>query len=1013
METLIYIAKASALLGVFLLLYQFLFRKESFLQVNRFYLLAGLLLSFSLPLVSFTQIEWIKVEVPAEQPVNYSVIDFEKAVTTSTEIPIVQQQEALYKDYITWSNCLLALYGLGVLFFFGKLIHQTKSLFHLLRQANKFKENGIWHYETNQSVETFSFFNLMVYNPKLYDKKELVLIKTHEEAHIKGWHSVDMLLANLANVLLWFLPISFWYRKAIDENCEYIADAKTVQKTKLAKQYQYTLVNHLALNTKMNYASYFFKQSSLKNRIIMMNKAKSSKYKLINYSFTLPLIIGFIWFFQTETVAKELYVEVETPTQTDISEKPADIQNTLSKVSFQETDGKIVQQDSTSMTSIDNIEAKINKDASDESLENLAEFFAEQDQKLKFSRIKRNKNGEITRIKILISDAENGIKKELAVSGNEPIGEYVIQRNFKKNTAEITEWQEPKKNIYSLLNEAKVIIVNGKEYDKDSPLAITDIVVERIENNEIELSAKELSETDIEKIYKIYEGEDGKREIFILKDSEGNSDKEVSVMRLEVNKNKNFEEEFAKAHKAYDDASIKEIEITFYAELSEESKSQLKEYFKNSSTITLNKKQFEPAKHKGKIILLENFKFEKGKLDLIGSLEDYDLEELLNDNAFQDKMADFIQINKDGKLQLVKFGKPRKFYVHELINGDKTNQYKKTEKNSTDLTSKREQIEKLYRNSDFVFIDGKKKTKAELIDKVLLFETVSFEENELHFNNAEIRANKEKNIANILGNMIKEKEEITNMQVLWFKNESKVELAAIHKSSFKNNEPETSISYLSNKKDADKKSKVKMIEISVDSTYFYDGKENARLIDGLVELRYNHDTQPIFVVDGKVVDNESFKEIQPTAIKSINVFKNYDQLPDEIKNINGVKKEEFHGLIVIELKDKNDKNKFEIIVSKTKKGYTMQCNEGCAWKELSFSLNRFTSQYINAYGVSSKFSENEEDFNGLADFQFKVEEKKDLLQLTKLTGTNWEELSFKINENENYTLTPNGIFKND
>jgi plasmid maintenance system killer protein len=112
---------------------------------------------------------------------------------------------------------------------------------------------------------------------------------------------------------------------------------------------------------------------------------------------------------------------------------------------------------------------------------------------------------------------------------------------------------------------------------------------------------------------------------------------------------------------------------------------------------------------------------------------------------------------------------------------------------------------------------------------------------------------------------------------------------------------------------------------------------------------------------------------------------------------------------LIELKDEKEKNKFEIIVSKTKNGYAMKCNQGCAWKELTFSLAKDEVRYVDASGVSS--TEFTTQLDDLPEFQFKVEEENNLIKLTKLSGSIWEDLGFSIQVNETYKLTNYGVNK--
>ena len=45
---------------------------------------------------------------------------------------------------------------------------------------------------------------------------------------------------------------------------------------------------------------------------------------------------------------------------------------------------------------------------------------------------------------------------------------------------------------------------------------------------------------------------------------------------------------------------------------------------------------------------------------------------------------------------------------------------------------------------------------------------------------------------------------------------------------------------------------------------------------------------------------------------------------------------------------------FHVTVQRTEAGVKMQCQEGCAWKELSFSLREGTAQAVDAMGMAAK-----------------------------------------------------------
>ena len=124
---------------------------------------------------------------------------------------------------INWEQWLYLIYGLGLTLFLGKLIIELTSLSLLFKQ-HKYYRNGKYVFiETENDIPPFSFFNWIIYNPNKYGQDELQHILHHEKAHAKDWHSIDIILAQLACVIFWFNPFTWLYKKEIEQNLEFIA----------------------------------------------------------------------------------------------------------------------------------------------------------------------------------------------------------------------------------------------------------------------------------------------------------------------------------------------------------------------------------------------------------------------------------------------------------------------------------------------------------------------------------------------------------------------------------------------------------------------------------------------------------------------------------------------------------------------------------------------------------------------------------------------------------------------
>ena len=106
--------------------------------------------------------------------------------------------------------------------------------------------------------------------------------------HIRQRHTIDILVAEFICIGNWYNPFAWAIRHAIRQNLEFIADQKVLDNGIDRKGYQYHLLKvagHPAYALANN-----FNFSSLKKRIIMMNKVRSTRLHLLKFAFILPLV---------------------------------------------------------------------------------------------------------------------------------------------------------------------------------------------------------------------------------------------------------------------------------------------------------------------------------------------------------------------------------------------------------------------------------------------------------------------------------------------------------------------------------------------------------------------------------------------------------------------------------------------------------------------------------------------------------------------------------------------------
>ncbi len=281
-----YLLKASALLVIFYLCYIMFLQRETFFQHNRWFLLTGIIASLTLPFVVIPiYIEYTPVAVDMIEATTGS----SGAATTIVE-----------KKPFDWFALLIQVYSIGVLVLVTRCIIQFFSLSKIISKGNAENVGSFKLLKSDNNIAPFSFFNWIVINPNQFNKSELEQVLTHEKAHASELHSLDIILIELATIILWFNPFIWLYSKSMKQNLEFIADKKTQKASPCVKSYQTLLLKQSIPNYNVVLANNFY-NSLIKKRIIMLNKHQSKKWNRIKLLVVLPLLSLFLYSFNTET----------------------------------------------------------------------------------------------------------------------------------------------------------------------------------------------------------------------------------------------------------------------------------------------------------------------------------------------------------------------------------------------------------------------------------------------------------------------------------------------------------------------------------------------------------------------------------------------------------------------------------------------------------------------------------------------------------------------------------------
>ena len=271
-----YLLKVSICIVAFYSFYILVLRNCTFFQLNRLYLVLGLLLSFVIPVL------------------NFSIFKSQSNNTLSNIIyPFLIEQEYDFSqpqnpsDHVTtinYSMILPVIYFTGVSVLFFKLLFSIIKVTRISNHSESYRIGQKKIVKTS-SDQPFSFFN-MIFLP---DGENNQMIIEHEMAHVRQFHWFDLVLAEIVSVLLWFNPFVILYKKSLKLQHEYLADTSVIKDKSQIESYLNCMLKHIRAVSYNGITSQFYCKT-IKKRIIMITKNKTSNKYLSVYLFILPLI---------------------------------------------------------------------------------------------------------------------------------------------------------------------------------------------------------------------------------------------------------------------------------------------------------------------------------------------------------------------------------------------------------------------------------------------------------------------------------------------------------------------------------------------------------------------------------------------------------------------------------------------------------------------------------------------------------------------------------------------------
>ncbi len=260
------------ILSIVYLGYMVFLKNLTFFRWTRTYLLGGMLTALVYPFLKIRQV----VSVPAEG-VNIII----------PNISQVSQTQSF--DYNQW-----AVYTVSAIFLllFVRFLIRFFSLGKIHFASDNAEFNGRQFRNTHQQVNPFSFWKWIYIHRESHSDFEMRQIVTHEHIHTRERHTFDVLVAEICTIICWYNPLVRLLTQAVKDNLEFLTDAEVLHSGINKISYQHSLVGISLSGFPQPRHGNQFAFKTLKRRIKMMNKAKSSKYRLLSFMVVAPTVLG-------------------------------------------------------------------------------------------------------------------------------------------------------------------------------------------------------------------------------------------------------------------------------------------------------------------------------------------------------------------------------------------------------------------------------------------------------------------------------------------------------------------------------------------------------------------------------------------------------------------------------------------------------------------------------------------------------------------------------------------------
>lgn len=284
-----FLIKSAISLGLLLLAYHLLLEKEKMHQFNRFYLLFSIVFSLGIPFLSF--------EVDQEIPVIHNIMPPQAVVAEAATFPVqtiltTATNNRIEGNILDWNLFLWVIYGTITLILFYRF---ARNIYKITTKANTSKTILYQNTKTvllSEDTLPYTFWDSIYINQVDFENRQIEpQLFTHEMAHVRQKHSLDVIFIEILKTIFWFNPLFVFYKKKIQLNHEFLADENVLNAHCDITFYQKLLLSKIC-TIQPHYLASNLIFLATKKRLIMMTQNTPKSRALIKKTGLFVLFSG-------------------------------------------------------------------------------------------------------------------------------------------------------------------------------------------------------------------------------------------------------------------------------------------------------------------------------------------------------------------------------------------------------------------------------------------------------------------------------------------------------------------------------------------------------------------------------------------------------------------------------------------------------------------------------------------------------------------------------------------------